>query len=244
MLQDLKSFYLSVDDTNSMQLYSGSEFSIVFPDKIRLVSILGPSKIIKILNNGKYLEDSELNVDGQVYSERKMGRTPSKPRMPSYIEEALPKDKVEFLKNNPDELNKLLLEENFWIDVFPILLTNPLNANVKYEYVGKAESPTQKADIVDIKSDFFRKIRLFFDENTHLLLMMTSRLDLVNSEVTEKFYFSNYELANGIMVAKGIKKESESVAKDGSGKKSYGPRQSVIKEVKINSNLKANLFNE
>jgi len=242
VLQNLKSFYLNVGNTISGNITTETEFSIVTPDKIRFVYISEPSRTIKIINGSKYSEDSELSVNGETYSERKMGRPPLPTKIPSYIEEVLSKEKVEYLKKNSDELNKLLMEESLWTNVFPILLTNPLNTDVKYEYVGKAESADKRADIIDVKSNFYRKIRLFFDENTHLLLMMTRTLDRSKSTFTEKYYFSDYQLTDGLLVAKTIKKESENVSKDGSGRKTYGPSQTVIKEIKINSNLKPSLF--
>ncbi len=215
-----------------------SEILIETPDKIKVVYDRGNYKRFQIVNGGKYSEDSEMNLNGEMVSMRKLGKLLSKPDMPIYVEEILPKERVEYLKKNPDELNKLLMEDGFWSNIFPILLSNPLNKDVKYEYVGKAESDNQRADIVDVKSNFYRKIRLFFDEKTHLLLMMTKTLDRANSAFTEKYYFSDYQLTDGLLVAKNVKTENEEVFKDGSAKKTYGPFQTFIKEVKISSNLK------
>lgn len=242
ILQNLKSFYLNVESSISENISTGTEFSFLTPDKIRIVNISEPSKIIKIINGNKYSDDSELIVNGETYSTRRMGRPQLPTKMPAYIEEAVSKEKAEYLKKNPDELNKIFMEESLWSNVFPILLTNPLNQDVKYEYVGKAESAGKRADIVDVKSNFYRKIRLFFDENTHLLLMMTKTLDRAKSTFTEKYYFSDYQLTGGLLVPKIIKKESENVSTDGSGKKTYGPYQIFIREIKINSNLKPSLF--
>lgn len=241
-LTNLKSFYINIDNTLPGQTYSGMEISIVMPDKIKVISDLGNFKVFKIVSGGKYSEDSEMNLNGEIYSSRKMGGAAPKPKMPQYIEEALSKERVEYLKKNPDELNKLFMEDAFWSSVFPILLTNPLNSDVTYEYVGKAESANQRADIVDVKSNFFRKIRLFFDEKTHLLLMMTKELDRTKSVFTERYYFSNYQLTDGLLVARSVKRESDDVFKDGSAKKTYNPPSPNIKEIKINSNLKAGLF--
>lgn len=68
--------------------------------------------------------------------------------------------------------------------------------------------------------------------------MMTKTLDRANSTFTEKYYFSDYQLTDGLLVAKSVKTENEEVFKNGSAKKTYGPFQLVIKEIKINSNLK------
>jgi hypothetical protein len=243
VLDNLKSFYVNIDNSLPAGNYNGKEVSIVMPDKIREVSDLGNFKVFRIVNGGKYSEDSQMTLGGEIMpSLRQMGGQPPKPNIPSYIEEVLPKERLEYLKKNPDELNKLMLEAGFWSDIFPILLTNPLNTNVKYEYVGKAESAKQRADIVDVKSNFYRKIRLIFDENTHLLLMMTFELDLAKLTTIQKYYFSNYQLTDGLLVAKTIKQEGEEVFKDGSEKKTYNPPSPVIKEIKINSNQKANLF--
>lgn len=240
-LDNLKSFYINIDES-----VPGADFrfeiSLATPDKIRIDTILGGTKTIRVFKGGKYAEDSEMIINGEPMSMRSIGAPAYKPKIPQYIEETLPKERVEYLKKNPDELNKLFMEETFWSNVFPILLINPLNADIKYEYVGKAESAAQRADVVDVKSNFFRKIRLFFDENTHLLLMLTKELNSTKSVYTEKYYFSDYQLMNGLLIAKTVKRESELAFKDGSGKKNYGLKEVVIKEIKINSNLKAGLF--
>lgn len=140
VLQNLKSLYLKVDLALPGRGQNNLEISIETPDKIKVVYDRGNYKRFQIVNGGKYSEDSEMNLNGEMVSMRKLGKPPSKPDMPVYFEEVLSKEKVDYLKKNPDELNKLSVEETLWSDIFPILLSNSLNKDVTYEYVGKAES--------------------------------------------------------------------------------------------------------
>lgn len=241
VLKALKSFYINIDKTPPGEALYGTEISITLPDKIRVTDNLVGFKVFRTVSGGKFSEDSQMTLDGETMpSLRQMGGQPVKPSMPSYIEENVSKERSDYLKENPDELNKLLMESRLWSDIFPILLFNPLNSDVKYEYVGKAESASQRADIVDVKSNFYRKIRLFFDEKTHLLLMMTVRIDTKQLASTDKYYYSDYQLTDGLLIAKSVKCENDQVSKDENRKKTYNPTPPVIKEVKINSNLKVN----
>lgn len=242
ILQNLRSIYLNIDKSSSGVDFS-SEISILMPDKIRVDSILAGFRTIKVSNGGKYSEDSEMSINGEPLSMKSIGAPSPKMKFPAFLEDVLSDERIEYLKKNPDELKKVVfMGEDLWRYVFPILLSNPLNTDVKYEYVGKAESANRRADIVDVKSDFYRKIRLFFDENTHLLLMMTEELDSKRSVFTERYYFSDYQPTSGLLIAKSVKKESDEVFKDGSGKKTYNSPPPVIKEIKINPNLKSGVF--
>lgn len=104
-----------------------------------------------------------------------------------------------------------------WREIFPIILTSYQDKNVKFEYVGKAEAPDgRRADIVELKTDTSAsKIRLFFDEKTHLLLMTTFE-DVIKRNVKKggkydgfvetksTYYFSGHEVIDGLLIPKKI----------------------------------------
>lgn len=73
-------------------------------------------------------------------------------------------------------------------------------------YVGKAKVMGTKADVLELKS-LSQKIRFFFDEKTHLLLLMTRKIKEKNTKINFSFYFSDYKLKGGVMVAGKIKYE-------------------------------------
>ncbi len=233
-LDKLKTFYINIDHTTPGQWEFTTEISIILPGKVKDVTTFGATKSYEVFEEGKYSEDSEMFLNGKAYSAARGGRPLIKPKIPPYFKEIFSKEKIQYLENNPDKLRILSMEAAMWSDIFPILLFNPINTDVEYEYVGKAESAKQRADIIDVKSDFYRKIRLFFDEKTHLLLMMTQELDKPESKYIEKRYFSGYETVDGLLIAKRIGVDAEEIYKDGREKKVYKPSPRTYKEIKIN----------
>lgn len=57
--------------------------------------------------------------------------------------------------------------------VLGLLLRTPSSFPVAYSYVGTAEAPDGKAEAIDVKGPHDFAARLFFDQKTHRLLMMT-----------------------------------------------------------------------
>jgi hypothetical protein len=58
----------------------------------------------------------------------------------------------------------------FWLG---LLLTAPTSSNVSFNYAGEAEAPDGKADVLDVKSAGGSTSRLFLDQKTHRVLMLT-----------------------------------------------------------------------
>lgn len=54
-----------------------------------------------------------------------------------------------------------------------LLLNTPSSFPVTYSYVGTAEAPDGKAEAIDVKGPHDFAARLFFDQKTHRLMMMT-----------------------------------------------------------------------
>ena len=144
--------------------------------------------------------------------------------------------------------------DDFWLTIFPILLETPWTSAATFEYAGKAEAEGTKADIIDVKSLGTKKIQLFFDEKSHLLLMMTvkNEVEKDKSKVNEdyKYFYSNYENVDGILVAKKITVEGNTkFVTDKSvmgykikGRNTESSSQIEIKGIKINPTFKANTF--
>lgn len=58
----------------------------------------------------------------------------------------------------------------FWLGY---LLTAPASASVTFNYAGEAEAPDGKADVLDVKGANGFTARLFLDQKTHRVLMLT-----------------------------------------------------------------------
>lgn len=142
----------------------------------------------------------------------------------------------------------------FWLTVFPLLLDFPWSSSATFEYAGKAEADGTRADIIEVKSLEINKIQLFFDEKSHLLLMMTVKSEIVKDEGKSnrdyKYYFSNYESVDGILVAKkiiidGLTKASINKSIMGYKMKGYNTTthtEVTLKDIKVNPIFKANTF--
>lgn len=143
-------------------------------------------------------------------------------------------------------IDKNYFINNIWIYIFPIYLDNSFDKEAKFKYIGKAASTTVRADIVEIKSDSLKlETRMFFDENTHLLLMMTVSSPKENkiNKATKSYYYSNYKLVNGILVPQLIKtKEFYISRKDFREETIEIQKETEIISIKVNPKFNAKEF--
>ena len=128
-------------------------------------------------------------------------------------------------------------------------------------YLGKAQAGDKRADILEYvptdkekaqqkKHQATGKARLFFDEEAHLLLMMTAELLVKKSKVKVKYFFSDYEEVDGLLIAKRINTEAITSNDEGVeilGKKtvrgsSKTTSEMVLKKFKINPTFKKGTF--
>lgn len=66
-------------------------------------------------------------------------------------------------------------------------LTAPSTMPVEWSYVGKAETPTGRADALEIKGSDGFSVRLYFDEQTHLPVQMSYQTQALEMGVTMAF---------------------------------------------------------
>lgn len=59
--------------------------------------------------------------------------------------------------------------------VLCLLVTGPSSMPLEYSYVGEAQAPSGKADVIDVTGPNRFSTRLFFDQKTHRLLMLSYR---------------------------------------------------------------------
>ncbi len=163
--------------TTSTGIISENNLSIEFPAKIKTTNIsykpnANPvedyTKIEMVSNGSEYGKGMDIIKGG-----KKLDLAGITAKLPSSISASIKGQ----MTNLTGEMNKTgqnadlggLLPE-----VFPILLDAPWDPSLTFVHIGKAKAGVTRADIVEVKSISEKdQIRLFFDENTHLLLMMT-----------------------------------------------------------------------
>ena len=108
---------------------------------------------------------------------------------------------------------KSIFTESLWTSFFPLILSHPFEKNIEFKYVGKAKSTDRTANVIDVKPANGRTYRLLFDSETNYLLMMIVSFKETNDrfvgDIEAKYYFSERELADGLLIPKKIKVEEK-----------------------------------
>lgn len=229
-----------------------TEISFALPHQIKTVAIIygkvnpaeNYSKMESIFDGTDYARSSDIISNG-----KRIDLSALIASMPSSAPESVKKQTEVVINHTPEKKDFL---EDVWINMFPLLLDFPWDSTIEYIYLGKAQAGDTKANVVEIKSQFKSQIRLFFDEKTQLLLMMTVQSnsgDTVSRKDTH--YFSNYEIADGFLVAKKIningqfidktRKENENLPTI-LGRENKTTSEIIVKEFKVNPTFKPNFF--
>lgn len=124
------------------------------------------------------------------------------------------------------------LRSDAFLLLFPITLNASWYVPLEFQYVGQAESKDGKAEVIEAVTRSQVKYRLFFDVDTHLLLMMTENWSEENRPTENKYFFSNYQDKEGLLIAtKIITERNGKVA-----------QEKQIKDLKVNPTFKPGLF--
>lgn len=126
------------------------------------------------------------------------------------------------------------------------LLYNPWEEE-SFSYVGKAEAEGTKADVLELQLSPSNKVRFFFDEKTHLLLLTIQEVDEKYTKGKVSYYFADYKLKSGVLVAHKINLESENTVNRELGGKNISTDVKLVSEMttekfEINPVLKAEVF--
>lgn len=152
----------------------------------------------------------------------------------------LDKEKRENLKKAGDRDPRENFRNKIWVEFFPLSLINPFEQNLEFKYMGRAESSNRLANVVEVKSTNRRNYRLLFDSETDLLLMMIESFTEDDGSYEIKYYFSNRELVENILIPKKIKVESKFTSK---GKESRIAYQNIdMLEFSLKPVLKKDMF--
>lgn len=132
-------------------------------------------------------------------------------------------------------------KQNFlW--VFPLILESSDYVPVEFVYIGKAQvgSSGERADVLETVLHDQSKLRLFFDEQSHLLKMLINAGTTSNGAVyEEKRFFSDYKEKNGFLIPNKITTEETSVVKTGKFETS---EEINLKSIEFNPTFKPDFF--
>lgn len=142
-----------------------------------------------------------------------------------------------FLREPGDpKRNKEILLNTLKYDAF--CLSFPLSLfpseNLNFEYSGVAKSGDQTADVLETSVADTYKIKLFFDQKTSQLLLMSAKFNepKTGEEIERKYFFSDYKVENGINFAhKVIIHENGEIIEERD-----------IKKVELNPKLESKFF--
>lgn len=269
--EDIKSLYLALNGTTAMESVmqiDGSKepretkirqvaetsVSVELPGKIRqevygYTAEKNPAenytKVRTILDGERFSTASDTVIDGKAFDMKEILNAPYLPEtVKKQMKEAMEKAKPtkEMIQNGASNV------------LFTILLSPLWGDDKTFVYVGKAEAGDGggRADVLEIESNTGRQSRWFFDEKTHLLLMITDEISKNGIDAKTTQYFSDYQLIEGLLIAKKINAETESVSnmpemeimgrKMKMSGKSKSVTETIVKEFKINPTFKAETF--
>ncbi|MBX7171930.1 MAG: hypothetical protein K1X72_13290 [Pyrinomonadaceae bacterium] len=193
------------------------ELSILFPNQIYQNAFsdyaTNQTSTTSILNNNNFSEQLNVFVDG-------------KP-MNFQINDGKSAEQ----KKNEQMLK--LKSDAFWV-TFPITLDFSWYQNLEFSFVGVAETNTGKLDVIESIMQNGSKVKLFFNNKTHLLQIITRTWasKATDKSVERKYYFSDYQTKDGVLFAQSIV-----VEQDG---KTIEERK--VKKLQINPKFKSTLF--
>jgi hypothetical protein len=247
---EISSYYYKLKTSkllkNNTNYESFEELSLKVPGKIQVVyGIDSPFffRLTRTWSDEKYKSISELESASGQRNIRDMTELENKP-LSTVVSKALGKKTTETQQNAQKADPKNILIDSLWTSLFPLILSHPFEKKIEFKYVGKAKSNYKTANVVDVKPANGKTYRLLFDTETNYLLMMIVSHKESNErfvgDVEEKYYFSERELINGILIPKKIKVEKKATPE---GKVAITGFSNIeILEFKINPEFKKDLF--
>ncbi len=215
---EISSYFNKIKQTHLLQSFNLERFeevSLILPDKIQ--AIYGSnspffSRLTRTWNGEKYKSIFESKSSSGQRTIRDHTALESKP-LSTAVGNVISKETAEALERSRRSDPKNILKKSLWTSLFPLILSHPFEKNIEFNYVGKAESEGKTANVVEVKPIGGTTYRLFFDTETNYLLMMITSEKVNNGrfvgDVETKYYFSERELIDGILIPKKIKVEKK-----------------------------------
>lgn len=130
---------------------------------------------------------------------------------------------------------KIALHKDYAFTIlFPAILDSSWYPVSGFRYVGSAESNGTKADVLETTSPTATVFRLFFDQQTHLLLLMSEKWvgGASKKEHERKYFFSDYRKEDGLLAAHKIVVEENGEVVE----------ERVVKRLQVNPPFGADFF--
>ncbi len=217
---------------------SEDETTILFTDKIRLVSVNKGNSlsfiITTIWNESKYSQ----TMESEIFGERRVTNT-TESLSTERLNNVLGKTKLKKADISQTD-KKVIFSNELWTSVFPLIFISPIESRTKLEFIGRAQAGQQTANLVETKSPNGDPIQLFFDEKTNILLLMIAKGKNPFGDYEDRYYFSNREKKDNVLIPTKIKVERKFTP---TGKTSEVSYQYIdIKSFEVNPPIKADLF--
>ena len=228
------------------------KLSVAFPDLIR-------SEITSYLDKNSSRKDlfkTNLIVNGEDAVINRSAVIDGKPINLQRMRARINKIGKTSVKDIANIESKEVVQKGLWLDLYPILLNLPWNRAPKFKYIGKAEADGTRADVLemiltrDAVDNIQKQIRLFFDENTHRLLMIIIETSSSKTRSQTTHYYSDYQEMDGLVLARKI--NTETVFSDQSGFEAAGIKstgvvirtttEAVIEEFRVNPVFDSKIF--
>lgn len=249
--EELKSFHIKIKRTFSTQRNAPgdnlppntlTEVNVIVPDKfqsILSIETLFPSKTISLWNADKFKKTVEFEAMGETII-RDATNTDKNKESLEFFDGKIDREKMDMLKKAKAKDPKESLYNQIWIVLFPLILSNPFEPNLAFEYVGKAQAADQIANVIDVKPKNGKNYRLLFDSQTNYLLMMIENYKEDDGDYEVKYYYSNREKVDNVLIPKKIKVENKFTSQGKEAKITY--TNIDILEFKLNPELKEKMF--
>jgi hypothetical protein len=248
---EIRSFYIKLKHSflTKVDIPNGSslpdtliEINSIIPDKIQSIWSIEkpfPSKTRNLWNGAKHKRLSEFEAMGQIVVRDTTDSSQNGESL-KLLEGKTDKEKLEMLKKARAKDPKENFYNQIWFGLFPLVLSNPFEPNLEFKYVGKAQSSNQTANVVDVKAKNGKSYRLLFDSQTNYLLMMIENYKGDDGDYEIKYYYSNREKVNNVLIPKKIKVESKFTSTGKEPRISYSTID--VLEFKLNPELKESIF--
>ncbi len=238
--------YFNSTTNENHNLNTFQEASLELPGKIQVVDSMSGSlfsQLTRTWNEDKYKSTFEMESSSGQRTVKDITASENKP-VSKAVSDVLGKKTTTALQNSQKADPKKIFMNSLWTSLFPLILSHPFEKNIEFKYVGKAKSNDKMANVVDVKPADGKTYRLLFDTETSYLLMMIVSHKETNErfvgDVEAKYYFSERELINGVLIPKKIKVEQKATA---SGQPpTTGFSNIEILEFKLNPEFKKDLF--
>ena len=135
-------------------------------------------------------------------------------------------------KQKRDAKSKVEYTRNAFVNFFPLLLR--WNGETEFKFIGNVETKDGQASVLETIMPDKSRWQLFFDQKTHLLLLMvqTSLDGETNEKVELKYFFSDYKEDNGLFIPYKITSQQNGEV----------VQEQNLKMLKINPTFKSEIF--